>query len=176
MERNDAGAILLSIFLGLLVSYFAIDRPLLFVFIFGLLANIFFYFRVTRNGIPDPAEFMPLYLFALGVQFFHFLEEYFGKFYELAPELLGTEPIHSEFFIAFNMVAYTMFLWGAIAWVKRIKWLMVIPLFFILFGIMFNAIGHLTFSIWTWGYFPGLFSAIIYMVLGPYLLRKLLMK
>lgn len=53
---------------------------------------------------------------------------------------------------------------------------MIIPIFFVLAGVVLNGVGHVLISIYVDGYFPGLYTALIYFILWPLLLRKFLSK
>lgn len=175
MDRDDLTAVLITLSLSVLMGFIAMEYRVLSLFIPGLLASLGFYFLVTRNGIPNPDKMVPLYLFALAVQLLHFLEEYQGEFYIEAPELFNLKPLTTELFVQFNILAYFLFILGAIAWLKKIKFGMVIPLFFILFGVMGNAIGHIALALFVKGYFPGLYTALAYVVIGPLMIGKLLL-
>jgi hypothetical protein len=65
---------------------------------------------------------------------------------------------------------------GGIILFKRIKELMIIPLFFILAGVLFNSIAHILISMYIGGYFPGLYTVLIYLVLGPILIQRVFEK
>jgi len=51
---------------------------------------------------------------------------------------------------------------------------MIIPLFFILVGVLLNSIGHILISLYVGGYFSGLYTAIIYIIIGPILIKRVL--
>jgi hypothetical protein len=48
-----------------------------------------------------------------------------------------------------------------------------IPLFFISYGVVGNAIGHAGFCIAAHGYFPGMWTAFAHAVLAPVLLHRM---
>lgn len=147
------------------------------IFITGILVTLLFYYGVVHGSHSrDPHKLLPLYLIALSVQFLHFLEEYHGRLYEKLPLLFDFPPIDRDAFISFNLVAYSIFILGAIAIYLKKKEFMLIPLFFILFGTLANAVLHCLISLWQGSYFPGLYTAFIYLVLGPMMIRILLQK
>ena len=76
--------------------------------------------------------------------------------------------------MAFSLSAFALFVIGAIIIYKEIRELMIIPIFFILGGVLMNAIGHLLISLYVGEYFPGLYTAFILLPLGPILIRRLL--
>ena len=123
---------------------------------------------------PDPERILPIYLFALGVQFIHFTEEYITGFTVELPKLFGQMEYDIQYWLAFNMMAYVIFIMGGIILFKKIKELMIIPLFFIIVGVLLNSIGHVLISIYLGSYFSGLYSALIYLIVGPILINRIL--
>jgi len=125
------------------------------------------------NTCSRSDELLPLYLVAVGVQMIHFAEEYLTGFTTALPALIGAKPYPLGYWLAFNMVAYFIFILGGIVIFQKMKELMMIPIFFILAGVVLNGIGHVLLSLYVGGYFPGLYTALIYLVLGPLLMKKL---
>ena len=147
------------------------------IFICGILVTLLFYYAIIGGSMGlDSAKLLPLYLIALSVQFLHFLEEYHGRLYEKLPLLFDFPPIDRDAFINFNLVAYSIFILGALAIYLKKKVFMLIPLFFILFGTLANAVLHCLLALWQGSYFPGLYTAFIYLILGPMMVRILLQK
>jgi len=142
-------------------------------FIPGVIISYIFYLNTYNKKSPEPERILPLYLLALGIQFIHFTEEYLTDFTSEIPKLFDQEPYPMDYWIVFNMIAYFVFILGGIILFKRKKEFMIIPLFFILVGVVFNSIAHILLSIYAGGYFPGLYTAIIYAVLGPVLMKKI---
>ncbi len=122
--------------------------------------------------MPDPKGILPLYLFALGIQFLHFAEEYIFGFNYKFPAIFNSPEYPLNTFVAFNMFAYFMFIMGAIMIYKQIKPPMIIPLFFVMYGIVGNAIVHAIFCFIENGYFPGMYTALIYWGIGPLILFR----
>lgn len=137
-----------------------------------VLAYVLFLLTVTRKA-PAPERLLPLYLLAVAIQMLHFAEEYITGFYTKFPELFGGWAYSSDTFVVFNMGAYFAFIVGAILIHRKIRAPMVIPLFFITYGVIGNAVMHAVFAIWVDGYFPGLYTSLLYWVLAPLLLREL---
>lgn len=50
---------------------------------------------------------------------------------------------------------------------------MIIPLFFVMYRIIGNAIAHLIFCIVEGGYFPGIYTSLIYWIIGPIIIKRL---
>jgi len=143
------------------------------LFIPGIILSFILYLVYLKHRSPDPDRVVPLYLLALGIQFLHFAEEYTTGFTTELPKLIGQEAYPIGYWLVFNMVAYFVFAIGGIILFKRINSLLIIPIFFILVGVMLNAVGHIILSLYTGGYFPGLYTALLYTVIGPILLRQL---
>ena len=124
--------------------------------------------------MPGPENILPLYLLALSIQMLHFTEEYLTGFVVELPKLFNQEPYPEDFWLVFNMAAYSFFIMGAVVLYKKIKELAVIPLFFILVGVVLNPIAHLGLSIYTGAYFPGLYTSILYFFLAYFIIREVL--
>lgn len=63
---------------------------------------------------------------------------------------------------------------GLAAFATR-RWFLLMPvLFFVIYGAIGNAISHSWWSLSLGRYFPGLVTAQIYWLLGPYVLHRLL--
>jgi len=144
------------------------------IFIPGVIVTYWLYLNTFFKKTPNPERILPLYLLALGIQFIHFTEEYLTDFTVVAPHLLGREEYPLDYWVVFNMVAYFFFIIGGIILFKRLKALMIIPLFFILVGVLLNSIGHILISIYVGGYFSGLYTALIYVFIGPILVKRIL--
>ncbi len=71
------------------------------------------------------------------------------------------------------MIAYFMFILGGLAIYWKQKPLTLIALFFVSYGVVGNAIAHPVFAIVSKGYFSGLHTSFIYLLLGPLLLRRI---
>jgi len=144
------------------------------VFIPGVIATYLLYLNTFYKKTPNPERILPLYLLALGIQFIHFTEEYLTDFTVAIPNLLGQEEYPKDYWLIFNMVVYFIFIIGGIILFKKIKELMIIPLFFILVGVLLNSIGHILISLYVGGYFSGLYTALIYVIIGPILIKRVL--
>jgi len=71
------------------------------------------------------------------------------------------------------MTAYFMFILGGLAIFWKFKPLTFIALFFVSYGVLGNAIAHLTFAIVSKGYFSGLYTSFAYWILAPLLFRAI---
>lgn len=144
------------------------------VFIPAIILTYIVYLNTFYKKTPNPERILPLYLLLVGIQFLHFTEEYLTDFIIEFPRLLGQEAYPLDYWLVFNMVAYFIFIIGGIILFKQIKELMIIPLFFILVGVLLNSIGHILISIYVGAYFSGLYTALIYIIIGPLLMKRVL--
>ena len=148
--------------------------PTVLIFIPGVILTYVFYKFTAYRKTPNPERILPIYLLALGIQFLHFTEEYITQFTIEVPKLLNQEEYPKDYWLIFNMIAYFIFILGGIILFKRIKELMMIPLFFIVVGVILNSIGHILISIYVGGYFSGLYTALLYLIIGPILIKRIL--
>ena len=146
------------------------------IFIPGVIISFLVYLKTFYQRTPKPGRILTLYLLAIGVQLLHFTEEYLTDFITRLPALLDQPPYPQDYWVVFNMVAYFIFILGGIILYRGIKELMIIPLFFVVVGVVLNSIGHILIAIFVGGYFPGLFTAIIYLLIGPSLLKAIIEK
>ncbi|MDH3247136.1 MAG: HXXEE domain-containing protein, partial [Saprospiraceae bacterium] len=140
------------------------------VFVPGVIVSYLAFLQISKREL-DSHRILPLYLVALAVQLLHFTEEYLTDFVTKLPELFNQPPYPINFWIVFNMIAYAIFILGAISLFQNKKEFYVIPLFFILIGVVFNGIAHVLLAAFVGDYFPGLFTALAYLIIGPMLLR-----
>ncbi|WP_423743461.1 HXXEE domain-containing protein (plasmid) [Haladaptatus sp. SPP-AMP-3] len=128
----------------------------------------------TAREMPDPKRVLPVYLVAFSVQFLHFSEEFITGFYYRWPqEIFHAQPFHVKTFVLINMLSYCAFALGAVAIYKGVNGPMLIVWFFTIMGVVGNGIQHPIYSLLVGGYFPGLFTSLLYWVLGPVLFLRL---
>ncbi len=144
------------------------------VFIPAVIISFLVFMIASRGSFDSFNGILPLYLLAVGIQMIHLLEEFLTGFYIAMPALFGDEPYPLNLWLGFNLVACFIFITGGIALVKRLTFMYIIVIFFVLFGLCFNGLAHLLTSIYLQDYFPGLYTAIIYLILGPLMIRILL--
>ena len=144
------------------------------VFIPGVLLTFVVYLKTYYKKVAGPERILPYYLLLLGIQFLHFTEEYLTDFTKALPELMGQDEYPMDYWIVFNMVAYFIFIIGGIILFKKMKEFMIIPLFFIVVGVLLNSVAHILLSIYVGGYFSGLYTSLIYVIIGPLLIKMIL--
>ena len=141
--------------------------------VFAWLLFAFLYFKQIE--LPDYNVFLPLYFLTLGWQFIHFTEEFMTNFKEFFPLAYGGQSYSNNTFVAFNMCSYFVFIvTPVLVYFKRLKFLLVPVLFFIVYGALGNAIAHSWWSIYWGKYFSGLYTAQAYWIFAPLLLAMFL--
>ncbi|MDQ1087140.1 hypothetical protein [Siphonobacter sp. SORGH_AS_1065] len=177
LTRSDV--VIGSILSAILLTLFALGSSgmsLIATFIPGILFAwllfVFMYFKEIE--LPDYTIFLPQYFLALGWQFIHFAEEFITNFRELFPVTYGGQPYAANSFVAFNMLSYFVFIGAPIlVYFRGLKFLFIPVLFFIVYGVMGNAIAHSWWSAYLGAYFPGLYTSLAYWLLGPMVLATI---
>jgi hypothetical protein len=132
----------------------------------------FMFFVSRRHYLESPPKgFLLLYLICIGIQCLHFIEEYVWGFHERVAEVLPFSPMSAGYFIRFNLIAYGCFLVAAFAIHHGIKWAMVVAWFFIIAGVAGNMFWHPLLALRAGGYFPGLYTSLLYWIVAPFLFR-----
>ncbi|WP_082976075.1 HXXEE domain-containing protein [Mycobacterium sp. 1165196.3] len=145
-------------------------------FIPGVVATWLLFVWCYRSRLPLPTvnRFLPAFCCVLAVQFVHFTEEFVTGFRTHFAELYGGAPYSNDAFVSVNMSAYAVMIVACvIALTTRLRFAIVPAIFFIFYGAIGNAIAHTWWSIMLGAYFPGLITAQLYWIAGPYLLYKL---
>lgn len=157
-----------------IVIFFLVHPIQKFFFVPAMIVALVCYFLTSYRKMPKPERVLPLYLLALAIQFLHFTEEYVYGFHLRVGELMdGVPPFNVDVFVAFNMIAYSVFLLGGLGMYKGMKWAMIVVWFFTIAGVLGNAVLHPLLAIRVGGYFPGLFTSFAYWILGPMLFVRL---
>lgn len=173
VDKNIITPLLIALFL--IVVFIIVSSSITSVLFFIPLTFLSFlvYLKTFYKKTPKPNKLLPLYLLALGIQFIHFTEEYLTGFTIELPQLSSQAPYPTDYWLIFNMLAYFIFLMGGIIIFKQIKSLMIIPLFFIIVGVIFNPLAHILLSIYVRNYFPGLYTSIVYVILAPVIVKTI---
>jgi Protein of unknown function with HXXEE motif len=173
VSRDFFNPTIVAIFLIIAFSIFSSGLSLIVTFVPGMILAYVLYLVTFFRKLPDALDILPLYFFALAVQFLHFAEEHATHFDVAFPALFNAPPYPHNLFVSFNMVAYFMFIIGGLAIYWKFKPLTLIALFFVSYGVLGNAIAHLVFAIVAKGYFPGLYTSLLYWILAPMLLKRI---
>lgn len=156
-----------------IVIFFLVHPAQRFSFVPAMVLAWICYLRTSYREMPDAARILPLYLIALAIQFLHFTEEYvYGFQFRIAEIIEGMPPFNDNVFVAFNMIAYCLFLLAGLGMSKGMRFPMIIVWFFAI-CVLGNAIWHLLLTLKVGGYFPGLFTSFPGWILGPILLKRL---
>lgn len=156
-----------------IVIFFLVHPAQKFSFVPAMVVAFVCYLLTSYREMPKPERVLPVYLLTLAIQFLHFTEEYVYGFHERITEIMtGMPPFNINVFVAFNMIAYCLFLLGGLGMYKGMKFPMIIVWFFAI-AVMGNAIWHLLLTLRVGGYFPGLFTSFAFWIVGPILLKRL---
>jgi hypothetical protein len=121
----------------------------------------------------DPRRVLPAYILALGVQVGHLVEEYVAGFYRAFPPLFGAPPWSGASFLVFNVSWLLMFALGAYGLHRRWGFAVVIALFLGIGAGVLNGVGHVALALAAGGYFPGLYTGVLALFAGSYLVWRL---
>jgi len=166
----------IALVMGTLFTLLSSGMSLIVTFVPGIIFSWLMYawLFVKKVALPTSSAFLPLFFGLLTVQFIHFAEEFTTKFDTKFPLLYGGMPYSDNFFVTFNMIAYSIFALACLlAFTKNIRFLLFPALFFIMYGAIGNAISHTWWSLYLRSYFPGLAAAQIFWIAGPFILYKL---
>lgn len=159
---------------GGMVIFFLIHPAQKFSFVPAMVVAFVCYLRTSYREMPRVERVLPIYLLALAVQCLHFTEEYiYGFHLRLGEVVRGMPPFEPNLFVAFNMIAYCLFLLGGLGMYKGMKFSMILVWFFAIAGVAGNALWHVLLALGARGYFPGLYTSLAYWILGPILLKRL---
>ena len=156
-----------------IVIFFLVHPAQKFSFAPAMVLAFVCYLRTSYREMPEVERILPIYLVALAIQFLHFTEEYvYGFQFRVTEIMAGMPPFNVNVFVAFNMIAYCLFLVAGLGMYKGMKFPMIIVWFFAI-CVVGNAIWHLLLTLWVGGYFPGLYTSLAGWILGPILLKQL---
>jgi hypothetical protein len=127
---------------------------------------------ITGRWQNAPATVLPIYLLAIVVQCLHFGEEYVTGFQRRFPGLIGYAWSDTRF-VTFNLIWLAVFVLAALGVYRRMPLAYLVVLFFAIGGGVGNGAGHLLLSAMQGGYFPGLATAPLCLLLGIMLLARL---
>src|SRR5215210_2438458 len=156
-----------------IVIFFLVHPAQKFSFAPVMILAFVCYLRTSYRVMPRAERILPVYLVALAIQFLHFTEEYvYGFQFRVTEIMAGMPPFNVNVFVAFNMIAYCLFLLAGLGMYKGMKFPMIIVWFFAI-CVLGNAIWHLLLTLRVGGYFPGLYTSLAGWVVGPAPLKQL---
>jgi hypothetical protein len=173
MRRDIIFPGIIAVVMITVFSYISEGYSLIYTFVPAVPVAWLLYYTTCYKSSMSKAGLVPFYLLGLGFQLLHFAEEHTEGFEQKFGPLFGGHAYNHNVFVTFNMVAYFMFLMGAIGFLKDWKILQFFAMFFIVYGMFGNAIGHVVFCIKTGGYFPGIYTSFLNLALTPFIVKKL---
>jgi Protein of unknown function with HXXEE motif len=174
MQRSTViGPMLVAGVLTVLFWVFSSGWSLRVTFVPGMIAAACLYLSLRGRKLSSE-RLNELYLLGIACQLLHFAEEYLTRFDERFPVLFGGEPYPRDIFVMFNLLSYAVFIVGWLGLKRGIQPLFIPALFFVTYGMIGNAIMHVVFCIMVGGYFPGIYTSLLYWLLGPLTLREIL--
>lgn len=164
----------IAIAIGAIVIFFLVHPVQKYFFVPAMILAVVCYFQTSYRQMLNPDRVLPVYLLALAIQFLHFTEEYVYGFHDRVSELMeGMPPFSADVFVAFNMIAYCLFLLAGVGMYKGMKLPMIVVWFFTIAAALGNAVLHPLLALRVGGYFPGLFTSFAYLIVGPILFIRL---
>ena len=156
-----------------IIIFFLVHPAQKFAFAPAMVVAFICYLRTSYREMPKVERVLPIYLIALAIQFLHFTEEYVYGFHQRVTEIMaGMPPFNINVFVAFNMIAYCLFILAGLGMYKGMKFPMIIVWFFAI-CVLGNSIWHLLLTLRVGGYFPGLYTSFAGWIVGPILLKRL---
>lgn len=163
-----------AISIAAITIFFLVHPAQKYIFVPAMVVAFVCYLRTSYREMPNVERVLPIYLIALAIQFLHFTEEYlYGFHVRVSETMTGWPPFDNNVFVAFNMIAYCLFLLSGVGMYKGMKFPMIIVWFFTIAAVLGNAILHPLLALRVGGYFPGLYTSLAYWILGPILLMRL---
>jgi hypothetical protein len=127
------------------------------------------------SRLPDARSFLPAFFTTLALQFIHFGEEFAARFTFSVPELYSGSFYDADLFMWVHMISYAAFIPSGLLLCYRRKGFLLVPaLFFTIHGAIGNAVSHTFWVLYLGTYVPGFFTALAYLICGPWLLFNLL--
>jgi len=149
-------------------------NTLKYTFVPSMAASWVVYMLTYRKRMPNPQKIAAFYFLALAWQLVHFVEENSTGFrYRWPIEIFGAKPYGDRQYVAINALSYAIFIAGGVALMKRRPEFSLPAIFFALMGVMYNGVQHPIYSYMVKGYFPGLFTGTVDLLMGPFLLRRM---
>jgi hypothetical protein len=161
---------IIFVILVILVQTFAMGIAIIFLNI-GLIFG-FLFWAIHSKRLSNP-NILAIYLIAVGFQSLHFLEEYLSGFQAEFPQFFGYSWSDHQFVI-FNLLWLCVLIFNGVGVYYGIRLSYLLVYFFVIVGGIANGVAHPLLSLMKGGYFPGLYTSPIVLVIGVVLLLKLL--
>ena len=176
--------VLIPIIIVPLILLGLVHLPLQGVVILGgaaIVAYIAWILTTYKNPVESP-RVVHLYLLAITLQTIHLGEEYLGEFGPRITDLFSSDIYWSQpkFLVPFVFVGVPLWVSAALAMSYKIPIISALgnylAWYYALGAGLINAIAHFIFPILAGGYFPGLYTAPLHLVMSLILIRALLVE
>ena len=176
INRSGAGAITDRVVTGFFVaaaSAFTLammGRPAGFLVIALIASYLLWMSRAEWSGAH---RIIPVYILAVLVQCAHVAEEYAMGFNRDFPRVFGADPWSGRQFLLFNLVWLAIFVIAGFGLTRRNGAAYVVAMFLAIGGGIGNGLAHLVLSARAGGYFPGLYTGALALIIGSALAYRL---
>ncbi|NNE99089.1 MAG: hypothetical protein HKN25_08725 [Pyrinomonadaceae bacterium] len=125
-----------------------------------------------RDSNGAPVSFVGAFLIGIAIQCAHFIEEFITGFHILFPTLFGLTPVSAELFVGFNVSWLGIWSLAAFGIIRGVR-VAYFPVWFFGLAMSLNGVAHPILSVWTGGYFPGLFTSPAAGIIGIVITTRL---
>ena len=185
MKARVISAIVISLLIVGMIAGFLSYLPYQGVIILGGAGVLAFVgWRLTTYQKPvESRNVINLYLLAVAIQTIHMGEEYLGRFGPRFSEQFASDSgtwTEAEFLLTFVFAGLALWISAAVAMSSKIPIVNALgnycAWFYALGAGLSNAIAHFVFPIVAGGYFPGLYTAPLNLIMSIIFIRALLME
>lgn len=173
-KHKSKESISVAVFIALIILLqFVIMGSAIIMFNIMLIIAFLVWLKGEEYKNSSPAKIIKIYLIGIGVQCFHFGEEYLTGFQTSLPELFGYTWTDKQFLV-FNLIWLCIFIlaaWGAL---KKLRISYFIIWFYAIAGGIGNGVFHPLLSITQGKYFSGLFTSFVSLIIGVILIKELI--
>ena len=169
MAAKSYAPIAVAVVMASFIAAVAVNWPLqsLYIIVPAVVIPYVVWFRTTYQHPVESKHVIAIYLLAVSFQMVHMAEEYLAGFAHVFSVLCSTEPWSEESFLLIavftGMALYTA---AGAGMLYRNRVANYFVWYYALGFGMSNAIAHFVFPIIAWGYFPGLYTASMHLVLS----------
>jgi hypothetical protein len=172
MNRSSTavlGAVLVAIAISLQHLYMG---PAVIALSVGLIIAYAVWLNTLNHAIGGNTRVTVIYGVAVLVQALHLLEEYLTGFQRQLPSIWDSEWTDHQF-LTFNLVWLTIFAMAGFGVAFGVRLAFLVAWFMAIVGGVGNGLFHITLSVFTGGYFPGLATGTVHLVVGVLLIAAL---
>lgn len=165
---------------GVMAAVFTLlssGSSLLVTFVSGIAVtwSVFVLMYYPGSPLPDARSILPAFFTTLALQFIQFGEDFTARFTFSVPGLYSGSSYDADLIMWVHMISYGAFIPSGLLFCCRRKGFLLVPaLFFTIHGAIGNAVSHTFWVLYLGTYVPGFFTALAYLICGPWLLFDLL--